>query len=696
MKKFSLLIFIALKFLVVFAQTSKIDSLENLLQQHPDKDTSRINLLNDFAESVLQIDHKKSIKYAEEAFELASMLNFKKGKAESLYWSGLDLYLRSDYQKSLDYFQKSMIIYEVLGNRNRIADCLEYIGKVYFKQGNYLLSLEFRQKALKINEEIGNKKETACCLKYIGIIYEKQGNYTLSLEYYQKALKINEEISNKQGKANCLHNIGVTYHIQGNYPLALEYYQKSLKIKEEIGDKNGIARTENNIGTIYYHQSKYTLALEFYQKALNLSKEINDRVLILDSYANLGSFYLGTFNFKKALDYTQKSLIIAREYEYLSQQKRIYLQLSEIYTATKNYKKALENYILHKELNDSIFNEKNIKEITGLEYQYEFEKEKQAIELDQQKKDTITTEKLKRQKTLNFAFIIGFVLMTSLVLVILRSFFQKRKANNILRKQKLQIEETNQELTLQKEEIQNVALELEKANKTKDKFFSIIAHDLKNPFNALLGFSGLLLENHTIIDEEEREIYIKTINESSMKTYKLLENLLTWAQSQTGKIKFKTEIINISGLITETISLLEEPTWNKEIKLISNAEKDLSINADKNMIDTVIRNLVSNAIKFTPKGGVIIVKSQTITDENNQKFAEISVKDNGVGISSEIQFKLFKITENITTRGTEEETGTGLGLILCKEFIDRHHGSIWVESDVDKGSKFVFRIPLSS
>jgi len=284
--------------------------------------------------------------------------------------------------------------------------------------------------------------------------------------------------------------------------------------------------------------------------------------------------------------------------------------------------------------------------------------------------------------------------MTSLVIVILKSSFQKRKANTILRKKKLQIEETNKELTLQKEEIQKVVFELEKANKTKDKFFSIIAHDLKSPFNSLLGFSDLLLKNHKIIDEKERETFIKIINESSLKTFKLLENLLTWARSQTGKIAFSKEIINVSDLITETVTLLEEPARKKEIKLVLDDEKDLLVNADKNMIDTVIRNLVSNAIKFTPKGGVIIVNSQTVTDENNQLFAEISVKDSGVGIPLEIQSKLFKITENVTTKGTEQETGTGLGLILCKEFIEKHTGKIWVESEIDKGSKFSFRIPI--
>ncbi|MBU8892146.1 MAG: hybrid sensor histidine kinase/response regulator [Bacteroidales bacterium] len=237
--------------------------------------------------------------------------------------------------------------------------------------------------------------------------------------------------------------------------------------------------------------------------------------------------------------------------------------------------------------------------------------------------------------------------------------------------------------------------EIKLLNATKDKFFSIIAHDLKSPFSALLGFSELLLENHAIYNDAEREEYIKYINDGSIKTYKLLENLLTWAQSQTGRIKFTPEKINITALINEIILLLKETAGNKEIKLILNTENNLLVNADKNMIETVIRNLVSNAIKFTPKGGDITIKSRTITDENNQRLAEISVNDRGVGISPEIQYKLFKITENVSTKGTEKEPGTGLGLILCKGFVEKHGGRIWVESEVGKGSIFLFTVPLT-
>ena len=257
-----------------------------------------------------------------------------------------------------------------------------------------------------------------------------------------------------------------------------------------------------------------------------------------------------------------------------------------------------------------------------------------------------------------------------------------------------QIEEQNAEIQAQAEELKDKNDKLTELNATKDKLFSIIAHDLKSPFNALLGFSELLLENHARYDNKKLETYIKLINDGLKKTYRLLENLLSWAQVQTGIIKFTPEKINIESLINEIILLMTEAAGNKEIKLISKTENNLLVNADKNMIDTVIRNLVSNAIKFTSKEGDITIKSHTITDKNNQKFAEISIKDSGVGITPEIQTKLFSITENISTKGTENEKGTGLGLILCKEFVEKHGGEIWVESEVEQGSEFLFTIPF--
>ncbi|MDD4823523.1 MAG: ATP-binding protein [Bacteroidales bacterium] len=233
-------------------------------------------------------------------------------------------------------------------------------------------------------------------------------------------------------------------------------------------------------------------------------------------------------------------------------------------------------------------------------------------------------------------------------------------------------------------------LRLKELNATKDKFFSIIAHDLKNPFNAIHGFSNLLVEQIQEKDYEGAEEYAGIIRNSSEHAISLLSNLMEWSRSQTGRLKFNPEMIELDMLVNDVIVLLKESAQNKSITISTeNLRKEMAY-ADRAMIHTVLRNLISNAIKFTfPGAGGKIVISARHTDEE----MIISVSDNGVGMKKELIDRLFHIEENVSTSGTQQEEGTGLGLILCKEFVDNHNGRIWAESEVGKGTTFYFTLP---
>lgn len=243
--------------------------------------------------------------------------------------------------------------------------------------------------------------------------------------------------------------------------------------------------------------------------------------------------------------------------------------------------------------------------------------------------------------------------------------------------------------------IDNLNKHLSDAIHTKDKFLSIIAHDLKSPFNSMLGFSALLNEKFDKYDTRKQKKFIELINTNLKNTYNLLENLLLWSRSQMGAVDFKPEKTNLFLISNETIELLKHSAENKAINLINRLDEDITIDVDKDMFSLIIRNLISNAIKFTPKNGEISINSDLITNENGQKFVKISVKDTGVGIPPEILPDLFDIGGRSLTSGTENEKGTGLGLILCKEFVEKHHGKIWVESVVDMGSEFIFMLPAN-
>ena len=238
-------------------------------------------------------------------------------------------------------------------------------------------------------------------------------------------------------------------------------------------------------------------------------------------------------------------------------------------------------------------------------------------------------------------------------------------------------------------ENKNNELKLIELNTTKDKFFSIIAHDLKSPFNSVLGFSELLMVHVNEKDYEQIGEFANVIRQSSIKAMNLIMNLMEWAQSQSGRIEFNPEYFEINTIVNEAILLMEGSAEQKSIIITNKLAPDIQVNADKNMISTVLRNLISNAIKFTQPNGKI-----SVTSVVNHNELTISVMDTGVGISEDRINNLFKIGEGYSIHGTKEEHGTGLGLILCKDFIEKNDGKIWAESIVGKGMTFFFSLPF--
>lgn len=239
------------------------------------------------------------------------------------------------------------------------------------------------------------------------------------------------------------------------------------------------------------------------------------------------------------------------------------------------------------------------------------------------------------------------------------------------------------------DELKKIAEELKHLNTTKDKFFSIIAHDLKNPFITILGFSDLLLTDYSDLSDDERKFYLEEMKKSAEVSHNLLQNLLQWSRSQTGRIDFHPSEIPFSNLVKVNLELLETTAARKGITIEYEIQNNLNVFADEDMLNTVIRNLITNAIKFTDRDGKITVRA-----EEQGKYAEIRVVDTGVGMDDKTLSNLFRLDISHTSFGTNSEAGTGLGLILCKEFIEKQGGKIWVESEIGKGSKFIFYLPL--
>jgi len=275
--------------------------------------------------------------------------------------------------------------------------------------------------------------------------------------------------------------------------------------------------------------------------------------------------------------------------------------------------------------------------------------------------------------------------------VLIKQAEELNETNSLLEERQKQIEGQSDELSAQKEELIKVNEELQELNATKDKFFSIIAHDIKNPFSAIMGFTSLLEENYNEWTDDMKLEIINLVHQSSKNLYQLLENLLQWSRSQRGIIEFNPENIDLNVLINNVTSLMNGTAEAKNIDFkVALARNAVAVQADKQMLDTILRNLIGNSVKFTNNGGLV-----QIISEANYEHVKIHIVDNGIGMDKHVRENLFKIGSTNTSAGTENEIGTGLGLILVKEFVERHGGTIEVESELGKGSRFNFTLPLA-
>ncbi len=677
MKKIILLVILSSIFSFlskINAQISKTDSLEALLSKQIKEDSTKVDLLNQTAATLYKSESEQTLKYANEAKKIAKKINYPNGESESLRIIGLYYYYKSNYPTAQEYYAEALQIAEKHNDKHGIVKCFINIGNVSRKQSDYLIAIENFQKALILAEEIDDKPNIAKSLGNIGLIHWRQENYSTALVYYQKSLKIATEIGNKKVVSNNLNNIGILYYFLNKYNSAIEYLEKSLKIDNELGDKSGVSYSYQNIAEVYKLIGNYKQAFVNYNKALAIRTELGDQYGICTSNMGLGDTHLKTKNYKKALSYTLNSLELAKELDLLGQQKDLYEQLSKIYSETKSYQKAYESYVQYKTLNDSIFNEENIKKIAGLEYQYEFEKEKQASELEQQKKDAVLAKEAKLQKIVRNSFIAAFVFMLIIALTVWNSFLQKRKANKILATQKHEIEEKNKAL--------------KQLNATQNRLMSIISHDFKAPLSAFYSITFSLKTKFDNLKKQEIDNYFDRMLNSSVALKLQLENMLNWAINQTKVISVSKKEFNLSILSCTVILVLQEFAREKSITIEDKIGESIEIETDGKLLSIVLNNLLANAVKFSPPNSSVVIST---INKNNTTI--ISIKDSGIGMNDEMLQNLF--TPNAKLEQTEN-SGTGLGLMVSKDIVDKLGGKIWAESKLNEGSEFFVQLQTSS
>ncbi len=661
-------------------ETNKIDSILKAVKQY--KNEKEIIESFDYLSSLYaDKDNFDSAHFViDSAISIAKKSGNKYFIAKTIESKGKLYREEGKFERSLETLMKAYDLAKEISEKKIIMNVSNNLGVTYRRLAEDSKALGFHLEAFQLAEELGDLKNLAIASNSIGIIYTYQGNYDKALPYYYQALEFEKKWNNYIGIAINYNSIAWIYELKKDYKRAIEFYKKSLEVNIKNKNEKGMAICYSDLGKVYHTIGKYALSLEYYKKTLNVNEKLGDKRYIARSYIYIGEAYRDLGDYSQSLIHLEKGLKYAQRVNSKRLLMSAYEQMSFTFEKTNQEKKALTNYKKFNVYRDSVFDEEKSNQIIEMQTRYETNRKEQENAL-LKNKNSLNEALIQRQRIIVFAIISILFLITFLMLVLLNSRRKQKKAIVLLGKQ-------NDEIRKQKEEIQNQAFDLKKAINTKNRFFSIIAHDLLSPFNTIIGYSDLLKSNLNEVSKEEINEYADLIYQRSNEAHELLINLLEWSLSQTKGIEYKPQEVEIKQLIMKKISLLKEQAREKSITLEFIEGNEVSVYADVNMLNTIIRNLVSNAIKFTKKGKVAISYIQ------EPEFCRVIIEDTGIGISEQNFSNLFEIDKPVSTKGTAGEKGTGIGLILCKEFIKKNKGEIFVESIEHVGSKFAFTIPL--
>ncbi|ACU61536.1 histidine kinase [Chitinophaga pinensis DSM 2588] len=617
----------------VFAQNGELSS-------HPQRDTVRVRLLNEEARRAFPKNPARTEEYAHAAMALSDSLHFKQG----IMWATRNLALSEN-------------------------------GK-----GNLEKQLDLTINALKIAEELNDLHATGILNTDIGNILVEQDQPRQALHYQKKALRIKQSLGQPGEIARTLNSIGSSY-IRMNMPdSALHFMLESEKIKLALNDHQGLAVTYENIGLIYLQQKKYALALPYFDISEQYYKESDHLNGLVKSHLNIGLVHTMLRHYEEAQQHLSEAALLNSTLKNAKNTMVYHKNMATLDSARGDYAAALANFRQFSILNEEMFSLEKAKFIANTKEKYETEKKQHENKL-LRKEQQLHLATIHQQRIL---VIFCSMLLLGLFIITAVLYLMYRRQQDLYK----QLNHRNTQVQQQNMIILEQNTALGNGNQVKDKIFSVISHDLRSPLAILEGLLFLLRDEK--MSEEQFRIFSHELWRDVKNTAYMMDNLLQWASSQMKGIHVTPDDFDISNILKNEFELLQSLARQKEITLTHELHRPIMVYADPDMIRLVLRNLISNAIKFTPiKGNVSI--SYMLSPEK----IEIVVQDTGIGIALTDQVKVFS---NIyySTSGTQNEKGCGLGLPLSKDFIERNNGKIWFNSIFGKGTSFHFTLPLSA
>jgi two-component system sensor histidine kinase/response regulator len=669
------------------AQTTKVDELLAQLNKNS-PDTTQIKILRKLSTAYSAVDPVKKFYYANQFRLLAEKNGIDSLVASAYLDMGISYGIRSKLDSALYYFnlgyEKSKEINYAVG----IARSQANIGYAYDHLDRKKEAVKNYESALKIFRKLNIKKSINQMITNLGSIYFDLGEYKIADSYFRQVLENMKEVpSDEIGLGNALFSLGNSNRKLGNPKKSMDYYEQSLAIREKIGDLNGIALSNWGIGQSYINKYQYAKALGYLEIALKnnrILKNIYQESVVL---MGISHAYLGLNDNKSAEETANLAMVKAKESNSKGMIAESLELLIEVNAAQKKYDDALRFQADYNAIKDSLDTKKAKKDVIITDLN----------RINSDNKDLVKDNRTIIAKNSDYVTVISIITILLIIVAVLLALYYKRnlekKATNVLlQRQKQEIAEVNEELGALNEELttqmdlvsaQNI--ELEKLNSVKNKFFSIVSHDLRSPLNSLKMLFELYRKG--ILDEKELSDLLARLEDTIYTTASFLDNLLEWSKSQLEGMKVEPSAVEIHHIVQNNIKLMDSQINLKALKVENKIAIDTTVFADPNMINTVVRNLLSNAIKFCNIGDKITFDAKLTNGE-----VICSISDSGPGISDKDKENLFNLTHTIST-GTSGEKGYHIGLILCKDMILQNKGTIQVNSELGKGTTFNITLP---
>lgn len=687
MKKYYLLFYLFFFFVfssvLLFPQKTEEEKNQSVVKKLQSlDDDGKLEYYLELSNSFRDSSSKDGITFVKEGVELAKKMNRKETEGEILINLSFMYITNYNNKISLECAIEALDIGNEFNNEKIIGSANNILGLYYYKRGNYDKSYDFFLRALKFRTESGSKKELASTMNNIALVLLQLKNYNTALEYFDRSLRIKYEIDDYKAAMRTISNIALCYKELKEYDKAIAFIDSGIVLCRTYNYKNSIALLTGIYGDILLLKGDYKSALSKYYEALNVWNYMQNKKgsASVEFYLSFSRYYKAIKNTPIAVKFLDTALTIAKDSKLDGYLPRIYNELSENFETMNNFQQASAYRRLYSETKDSLDNIEKSRIIGELQALYNVEEKEKEIQ--------------KKKSQLFYAYSVSAVFILFLFLMTWM-YQQKRKANLSLQKknkeileQKELLSKINTALNESQETTKKYAEELNEIIATKDKFFSIIAHDLRSPYHVILGLSSLLAEENSGYSEDMTKKFASQLHETALLQFKLMENLLEWGNLQRGKIPFEPVFLNPCENIESLLKIISGLASKKQVVITNLVRKEILLFADKNMFETIFRNILTNAIKFSNARDLI-----TINGIKTDSKIVFEISDTGVGISDKVNQDLFKIDKSISTEGTLQEKGTGLGLILCKELIEKHKGSISIKSQLNVGTTVTISFP---